>query len=265
LGVGSDSGPAASDSNSGFTGIVPKGVAGGSGTATVAFSGGSFSGNRASVPYGQYSTPASIASHLAALITIKYYNSGLSAEALGAYIVYKSSAPLGSASFQTSGSSFTTNASSTACPPVNTQYVLAVLNDSVTWVSVGMSNGREVEYSLESWPTKQGSLGAPTTFPNAIITEHLTNSVAYGTSTSGTISGQFTDVLGNTSGMNSGTYVTDRYFTVNSSGQNLGHIMTYDAAGKHATDHIVIHLPTGPSILNGYTNSNGSPKNISIP
>jgi hypothetical protein len=35
--------------------------------------------------------------------------------------------------------------------------------------------------------------------------------------------------------------------------------------GKHATDHIVIYLPKGPSILNNWTNSNGSPKDISIP
>jgi hypothetical protein len=60
-------------------------------------------------------------------------------------------------------------------------------------------------------------------------------------------------------------YVTDRYFTVNSSGQNLGQIMTYDAAGNHCNDHIVIHLPTGPSILNNWTNKDGSPKDISIP
>jgi hypothetical protein len=256
--------PAQLDAHSGFAGIVPTGTAGGSGTMTASFSGGAFDGNSVTVPYGQYSTPESIASHIAALITKHYYNSGLSAQAIGSQILYKSTAVLGTPTLTGSGASFTKD-TSTACPPANMKYVLAVLSDSVTWKSEGMDNGRWVVYSLEYWPKTMGSLGQATPFPNAIVAEHLTNSMAYGTSTHGDISGQFTDILGNTSGMNSGTYVTDRYFTVNSSGQDLGHIRSYDRTGTHDTDHIVIHLPTGPSILNNWTNSDGSPKDISIP
>jgi len=256
--------PAQLDAHSGFVGIVPAGTTGGSGTMTASFSGGSFNSNNVTVPYGPYSTPASIASNIAALITKKYYKSGLSAQAIGSYILYKSNAVLGTPTLAGSGASFAKD-TSTACPPANMKYVLAVLNDSVTWVDYQTYYGREVVYSLEYWPKTMGSLGLTTPFPNAIVTEHLTNSMAYGTSTPGVISGQFDDILGNISGMNSGTYVTDRYFTVNSSGQDLGHIMSYDRAGTHATDHIVIHLPTGPSILNNWTNSDGSPKDISIP
>jgi hypothetical protein len=124
-----------------------------------------------------------------------------------------------------------------------------------------LNYGRRVLYSLELWPTKLNSLGAPTPLTNAIVTEHLSKPMAYGTSSPGKISGQFEDILGNTSGSNGGTYDGYRYFTVNSSGKNLGRIETYDAAGTHIhyNDHIVIHLPNGPTILNG------SLDDISIP
>ncbi len=90
--------------------------------------------------------------------------------------------------------------------------------------------------------------------------------MAYGIGSSGVVSGQFTDVLGNTSGSNGGQiYRTDRYFTVNATGQNLGHIMSFDRAGKHDQDHIDIYLTNGPSILNNYKNPDGSPKDISLP
>jgi len=265
-GGGQNSCPAALDSDSGFAGIVSTGVAGGSGSMTASISGGTFNGNSVTVPYGPYSTPASIASHIAALITTRYYKSGLSAQAIGSYILYKSTAALGTPTLSASGAAFVKD-TSTACPPANMKYVLAILSDTVSWIDQGLNHGRQVVYSLEYWPKTMGSLGQATPLTNAIVTEHLSNSMAYGNGSSGTISGQFTDILGNTSGMNSGTYVTDRYFTVNSSGQDLGHIMSYDRAGTHthATDHIVIHLPNGPSILNNWTNSDGSPKDISIP
>lgn len=47
---------------------------------SISFSGGAFNGFDVTAPYGQYSPPESIASHLAALITQKYYTSGLTAD-----------------------------------------------------------------------------------------------------------------------------------------------------------------------------------------
>jgi hypothetical protein len=256
---------AAADSHSGFAGLVPTGTTvGGSGTMTASFSGGAFNATSVTVPYGPYSTPESIAAHVAAFLTKQYYNSGLSAQAIGSYVVYKSTAALGTPSLISSGSSFTQNTSPAACPNVNTKFVLAVMNDSVTWGDEGLNHGRIVEYDLETWPTAQNPRGTPPSYSNAIVTEHLSTCMAYGCSSSGLISGQFTDVLGSTSSI-SGRYVASRYFTVNANGQNLGHIMTFDRAGKHDMDHIEIQLPNGPSILNNYRNTNGSPKDISLP
>jgi hypothetical protein len=246
--------------------IVPaRTTVGESGTVTASFSGGAFDASNVTVPYGQYSTPESIAAHIAALITKKYYSSGLSAQAFGAYVVYKSTVTLGTPNLTASGSSFTKNNSTTACPAVNTKYVLAVMNDSVTWVDQGMNNGRVVEYDLETWPSAQNPRGTPPSLANAVVTEHLTTCMAYGCSSSGVVSGQFTDVLGNTSGSKVGVYTPDRYFTVTANGQNLGHIVSFDRARKHDQDHIEIHIPNGPSILNNYRNADGSPKDISLP
>jgi hypothetical protein len=106
------------DATSGFSAIASTGLAiGGSGTMSVSFSGGSYSGYGVTVPYGQFSTPESIASHLAALITKKYASSGLFAQAYGAYILYKSNATLGNPGFAASGSSFTADPSPQSCPP----------------------------------------------------------------------------------------------------------------------------------------------------
>jgi hypothetical protein len=106
------------DTNSGFSMIGFGSGAGSAGTMKVSFSGGSFNGYSITAPYGKFSSPESIASHLAALITQKYAKSGLSAVAYGAYILYRSSAALGVANFTSSDSSFTAN-SPQSCPPVS--------------------------------------------------------------------------------------------------------------------------------------------------
>ena len=65
------------------------------------------------VTYGPYSTPSSIASHIAAIITKNYLQYGLSAKAFGPNIIYGGTTPLGTVSV-TSGSSFTTDPSPAA-------------------------------------------------------------------------------------------------------------------------------------------------------
>jgi hypothetical protein len=111
--------PSDTDATSGFSSITPSGLAvGGSGSMTVSFSHGSYSGFGVTVPYGPYSTPASIASHMAALITKQYANSGLTAQAYGANILYTSRATLGNPSIPPSAS-FTANASPQSCPPAS--------------------------------------------------------------------------------------------------------------------------------------------------
>jgi hypothetical protein len=100
---------------SGYTYIVPTGTVGGSGTMSVSFSGASFSNlSPTTVPYGPYSTPSSIASNLAALITKNYAQNGVFARAFGSNIIYGGIAALGSVSNIATGSSFTTEVSSTA-------------------------------------------------------------------------------------------------------------------------------------------------------
>lgn len=273
-----------SSPQAGYTSIVPTGTAGGSGTMNVSFSGAAYAAVSQTVSYGPYSTPSSIAANIAALITANYTQYGLTARAFGPNIVYSGNSTLGTVNYAITGPSVTTTTSSTAeagaemacesapstpppaCGAVNPAYVLAVLTDSVTWINSGLNHGRNVNYSLELWPTGNG-LGAPVAFQST-VTEHLTASMAYGTSTSGVAgTGQFDDILGNTSGSNSGNYITDRCFTITSPtlGSTPIHVMSYDAAGKHPSDHIKITLPNGPSILNNWTNPDGSPKDISIP
>lgn len=114
--------PSDIDASSGFSSILS---IGGSGSIIVSLSHGSFNGLGITVPYGPYSTPESFASHVAALITKRYYNSGLTAQAFGANILFKarSSATLGNVSFtpsgSSSGSSFTADPSPKSCAPVN--------------------------------------------------------------------------------------------------------------------------------------------------
>jgi hypothetical protein len=97
----------------GYSSIVSTGTTSGSGTITVSFSGAAFAAISQSVTYGPYSTPSSIAAHIAALITKNYLHYGLSARAFGPNIIYGGTAPLGTVGV-TSGSSFTTDTSSTA-------------------------------------------------------------------------------------------------------------------------------------------------------
>jgi hypothetical protein len=127
------------DGSSGFSSIASSGAGiVGNGTMTVSFSGGSFVGN-VTAPYGQYSTPESIASHLAALITQRYSRSGLSAESYGAYILYRSSGTLGAANFTSSDASFTTNPSPQSCPPINPNLRLVPVYSQDEAVSGGLT------------------------------------------------------------------------------------------------------------------------------
>lgn len=117
---GQNSCPQELDESSGFSKLTYTGLAvGGNGAMAISFSGGSFNGYGVTVPYGKFSTPESIASHLAALITQRYYRSGLSAEAYGAYILYKGRATLGTPNFTSSGTPLTADPSPSGCPPVS--------------------------------------------------------------------------------------------------------------------------------------------------
>jgi hypothetical protein len=268
---------------SGYTSIVPTGTAGGSGTMTVSFSGATYSAVSQTVSYGPNSTPSSIAASIAALITANYTQYGLTARAFGPNVVYSGKSTVGTVNHVITGTSVTTTTSSaaeaaagTACgsapptPPsvcgaVNPNYVLAVLFDSVTWIDKGMNHGREVRYSLEYAPTSNG-LGVGTPFPST-VTEHLSKRMAYGFGSDGPANtGLFDDILGSTAAFQSGTYTADRCFTVTSSTLgNLGHVKSYDASGINDTDKIRITQSTSTTILNNWTNQNGSPKNIEVP
>jgi hypothetical protein len=270
--------PSDTDATSGFSTITPSGLAiGGSGSMAVSFSNGSFSGFGITVPYGPNSTPESIASHLAALITKQYASSGLTAQAYGANILYKGNATLGNANFTPSGSSFAADPAPAACPPANLRYVLAVSSDTVTWINVPGSTGdtaRQVTYVIENFPpphtTRFHDLTSPQ-YTNADITEHLT---VNGYTSSNVFpdgvyrhAGQFVDEIGSRDWFKTktGSFITDRWFSVIMDGNDLGHIMSYDQAGTHDKDHIKITFPIGPSILNNWMNSDGSPKDISLP
>ncbi len=272
-----------SSPTSGYTSIVPTGTAGGSGTMSVSFTGAAYSAVSQTVSYGPNSTPSSIAANIAALITANYTQYGLTARAFGPNVVYSGKMTVGTVNNAATGSSFTTTTSSTAetaagtacgsappqlpsiCGAVNPNYVLAVLHDSVTWIDKGLDHGREVKYSLEYTPTS-GGLGVGTSFPST-VTEHLSKRMAYGLGSDGPANtGLFDDILGSTAAFQSGTYTADRCFTVTSSTLgNLGHVRSYDASGMNETDKISITQSTTTSILNNWTNQNGSPKNIEVP
>jgi hypothetical protein len=100
--------PCAVTSNSqiGFTSVVPTGTPGGSGTMGISFSGAAFAAVNASVTYGPYSTPESIASNIAALVTKIYFNKGLSAKAFGPYVVYSGNTTLGTVNNVATGPSY---------------------------------------------------------------------------------------------------------------------------------------------------------------
>lgn len=260
-------------------------VPGGSGRLTISFSGTAYSSVSQSVSYGPYSTPSSLAANIAALITANYTKSGLTARAFGSNVVYSGNSTLGTVIYTTPGPPIAVDTSPAAaasaetaceeapstpapvCDVVSPQYVLAVVNDSVTWKSEGAEQGRFVNYSLEYWPARPGLLGAPVTFP-ATITEHLSKAMSRGVSSDGpSNSGLFNDVLGNLGVYNTGTYEAYRCFTFRapSLGNSPIHVLSYDAAGNHTSDHIKIMLPNGPTILNDWLNPNGSPKDISVP
>jgi hypothetical protein len=104
-----------SNPQTGYSYIVPTGTVGGSGTMSMSFSGAAFSNlSPTTVPYGPYSTPSSIASNLAALITTKYAQNGMFARAFGSNIIYGGVAALGTVTTSITGPSFTTSSSSAA-------------------------------------------------------------------------------------------------------------------------------------------------------
>ena len=269
LGLQQSACPAALDANSGFSAIAPTGLAvGGSGTMSVSFSSGSFNGNSVTVPYGPYSTPDSIASHVAAFITKNYHSSGLYAQSFGSYILYKSNTTLGTATLTASGSSFAADPSPAACPPVNLKYILAVTTDSVVWKTTpnGSQRGRQLTYVLVNKPTADTPVSSfQRVDPPNSITEYLTAN-GY-SSSSNPNTGEFDDVLGNNSlcNCNSGVFKTYRYFTAIVNGQASGTVPIYDQTGVHKQDYIQITFPNGPSILNHWTNPDGTPKDISLP
>ena len=264
-----------------YSSFISTATPGGSGTVAVSFSGAAYSAVKQSISYGPYSTPSSVASSIAALITANYKQYGLTARAFGPNIVYGGNSSVGAVNQAITGPSISSTTSSTAassaanacfaapptppalCGNVNPKYVLAVTYDSVNWIDVGMNYGRNVNYSLEDWPTIKGQLGNPTQFQST-VTEHLSARMAYGVSSSGTHSGLFDDILGNTAAFQKGSYTADRCFTVTSPTLgNLGQVVSYDAAGTHTLDHIVITQSITRSILNNWANADGSP-NIEI-
>jgi hypothetical protein len=290
-----------SSPQSAYSSIASTGTVGGSGTVTVSFSGAAYSAVSQTVSYGPYSTPSSIASNIAALITANYTRYGLTARASGPAIVYSGNNTVGTVNHVITGPSITTTTSSTAeasaeaacgaAPPTpsaacsgppNKDYILAVLHDSVTWVydPESLDTGRVVGYSLLHMPTQQYLNGAP--LPDndlafqSTVTEHLSVPMAFGSSSSGKFSGQFTDVLGRTVlGIASGTYSSDRCFTVtlnapkSPTGPSIGWVQSFDYTGgkrtMHSFDTIYVNKTTSISILNGYTDANGQPKSVNLP
>jgi hypothetical protein len=101
-----------SDPKSSFSSIISTGTPG-SGSMTVSFSGSAFANISLTVTHGPYSTPSSIASHIAALITKNYAQYGLLAKALGPNIIYSGTSALGTVNISGS-SSFTTDTSAAA-------------------------------------------------------------------------------------------------------------------------------------------------------
>lgn len=88
--------------NAGFSSITPTTAPVGSGTMLVSFSGAesSYSTLSQTVPYGPYSTPSSIASATAALVTRNFFQYGLSAKAFGTNVIYSGNAKLGTVNTQ---------------------------------------------------------------------------------------------------------------------------------------------------------------------
>ncbi len=262
--------PAMVDATSGFSSIAPSGLAvGGSGSMTVSFSQGSFSGFGITVPYGPNSTPESIASHLAALITKQYSSSGLTAQAYGANILYKGNAALGTATFTPAGpsgsssdSSFTADPSPAGCPPVNLTFALIVTYDSGTWVPNsrgGPGSGRDVSYELSKWTKGNYNANKPPLISSQ-ISEHLSKPLPDGSygKTDTQDPGAYCDLIGSAGGPSlTGIYDPERYFTVVYTDpqhltRDLGSVRILDKSGEHSTDKIVVNFPSGPTILNGF-------------
>jgi hypothetical protein len=98
----------------GFTSIVSNAASSNGGTLSISFSGAAFSQVNPTIVYGAFSTPASIASNVAAVVSAKYLQYGISAKAFGPFVIYEGVTSLGAVTHSFTDSSFTTNASSTA-------------------------------------------------------------------------------------------------------------------------------------------------------
>lgn len=97
----------------GFSSLVSTGTPGSNGSVVISFSGAAFTAISATVTYGPSSTPSSIASNIAALISTKYLQFGLSAKAFGSRVIYGGTTNLGTVSVA-GGTAFTADTSSTA-------------------------------------------------------------------------------------------------------------------------------------------------------
>jgi hypothetical protein len=254
-----------SNGHDGFTDIISTGITpGGSGTMTLTFNNGSFNGFGVTVPYGQFSTPESIAAHIAALITSKYNNQGLSAQAIGSQIIYQGIMPVGIATFTTSESSpsFTSDGSPQQCPKINPDYALIVTHDSGTWVPNsrgGLGFGRDVSYELSKWTKGNYNVNRPQ-LSSSQISEHLSKPLPDGSygKTDTEDPGAYCDLIGSSGGPSlTGIYNPERYFTVVYTDpqhvtHDLGSVQILDKSGAHSTDTIVVNFPSGPTILNRF-------------
>jgi hypothetical protein len=194
----------------------------------VSFSNGSFNGFGITVPYGPNSTPESIASHLAALITKKYAGSGLTAQAYGANILYKGNATLGVAKFTSSGSSsdssFAADPAPASCPPVSIHLRLV----PVASQNERQANGNHLLHNVWRLVTLDGQRALPI---NYTISEHTSinrgnnpyDQVYPGWSTSsGENPNEFNDGIGCTGSLCDSTIFMQK-FTISSpnSGSNV--------------------------------------------
>ena len=137
--------------------------------------------------------------------------------------------------------------------PVNKDYVLAVENDSGS--KMGQYDAREVEYDLHNTPDASHPNGSilGSDVKSTVITEHLSNKVDFKESSSHT-AGQFEDTIG-PGGCQmhgcKGTVTTERYFTVEINGKQMGVVPILDRNGTHLVDHIAVDRTNDRTILNG--------------
>jgi hypothetical protein len=255
------------DGHAGFLNILSGGTPSGSGTTTLTFSNWSFNGFNVTAPYGQFSTPESVAAHIAALITNKYNSQGLSAQAIGSQIIYQGISPTGISNVTSSSSSGSspsfTSETPFKCPDVNATFALIVTYDSGTWVPNsrgGLGYGRDVSYELSKWTRGNHNVNRPPLISSQ-ISEHLSKPLPDGSyvKTDTQDPGAYCDLIGSAGGPSlTGIYDPERYFTVVYTDpqhvtHDLGSVRILDkSSDEHSTDKIVVNFPSGPTILNSF-------------